>query len=32
MRAKERERALQQHDSEEHFKNFKDGVGHTFDY
>lgn len=24
MRAKETERALQQHDSEEHFKNFKD--------
>lgn len=32
MRAKERETALQQHDSEEHFKNFKYSVGHIFDY
>lgn len=32
MRAKERERALQRHSFEEHFKNFKDCVEHIFDY
>lgn len=29
---RERQSALQRHNSEEHFKNFKYSVGHIFDY